>query len=192
MGRERGLRNGVLAGASALAVAIATGAAAMPGMVSFATPAAAQGDEAELVYRQEALAHARAIAEAWRRLEDHIQRRSAAPTVWTGPVPPASTGWLDAWTERGVRARYCDDTLLVYMEPASLKGVGRDHRSVQVAAAPLRRGWSGGPALARRKRCFHYGRGHGGPGYGEPARLSVRTFPSAVPCPPAARRWPGS
>ena len=48
-------------------------------------------------------------------------------------MPPASTGWLDAWTERGVRARYCGNTLLVYMEPEVLKGVGRDQRSVQVA-----------------------------------------------------------
>ena len=39
----------------------------------------------------------------------------------------------DAWTERGVRARYCGNTLLVYMEPEVLKGVGRDQRSVQVA-----------------------------------------------------------
>ena len=34
----------------------------------------------------------RAIAEAWRRLEDHILRRSAAATVWTGSVPPVATG----------------------------------------------------------------------------------------------------
>ena len=133
MGRERGLRGRVLAGASVLAVSVATGAAVLPGSVPLATPAAAQGDETELAYRQEALAHARTISEAWRRLEDHILRRSAAPTRWTGSVPPASTGWLDAWTERGVRARYCGNTLLVYMEPEVLKGVGRDQRSVQVA-----------------------------------------------------------
>ena len=95
--------------------------------------AATEAAEAERVYRQEALAHARAIAEAWRRLEDHILRRSTAATRWTGSVPPAATGWLDAWTGRGVRARYCEDTLLVYMEPAALKGVGRDQRAVQVA-----------------------------------------------------------
>ena len=72
-------------------------------MVSETLPAAAQGYEAEQVYRQEALAHARAITEAWRRLENHILRRSAQATSWTGEVPPAATGWLDAWTERGVR-----------------------------------------------------------------------------------------
>ena len=121
MGSERRLRARIMAGASVLAMAAA------------AVPAAAQEYEGERVYSQEALAHARAISEAWRRLEDHILRRSAAAVSWTGSVPPAGTGWLAAWTERGVRARYCDDTLLVYMEPASLKGVGRDQRSVQVA-----------------------------------------------------------
>ncbi len=133
MGRKGRLRARVLAGASTLAVAIATGTAAFAGVAAFTTPAAAQGYEAERAYRQEALAHATAIAEAWRRMEDHILRRSAAAVSWTGSVPPAATGWLDAWTERGVRARYCGNTLLVYMEPVSLKGVGRDHRSVQVA-----------------------------------------------------------
>ena len=128
MGKEQGLRARMLAGASALAIAAAVVAGGLT-----APPAAAQGYEAEQVYRQEALAHARAIAEAWRRLEDHILRRSMAPVSWTGSVPPAETGWLDAWTGRGVRARYCEDTLLVYMEPAVLKGVGRDQRSVQVA-----------------------------------------------------------
>ena len=131
MSRTHPLRARMLAGASALAIAIAISIGAA--MVSVTLPAAEQGYEAEQVYRQEALAHARAIAEAWRRLEDHILRRSAAATSWTGSVPPAETGWLDAWTTRGVRARYCEDTLLVYMEPAVLKGVGRDQRSVQVA-----------------------------------------------------------
>ena len=131
MSRTHPLRARMLAGASALAIAIAISIGAA--VVSVTLPAAAQGYEAEQVYRQEALAHARAIAESWRRLEDHILRRSAAATSWTGSVPPGATGWLDAWTTRGVRARYCEDTLLVYMEPAVLKGVGRDQRSVQVA-----------------------------------------------------------
>ena len=133
MGRGHGLRAGMLAGASAIAIGIAIHAAALSSALIAAAPAAAQGVEAERVYRQEALSHARAITEAWRRLEDHILRRSGAAVSWTGSIPPAATGWLDAWTERGVRARYCGNTLLVYMEPASLKGVGRDQRSVQVA-----------------------------------------------------------
>ena len=129
MSKRRRLRARILSGASALAIAAAT----LPATLPAALPAAAQGYEAERVYRQEALTHARAIAEAWRRLEDHILRRSVAATVWTGSIPPAATGWLEAWTERGVRARYCEDTLLVYMEPETLKGVGRDQRAVQVA-----------------------------------------------------------
>ena len=139
---RRHLRSRIVGGASALAIGIAIHGISIQGIAIqaaatgaltpvFATPAAAQ--ESEEVYRQEALAHARAISEAWRRLEDHILRRSAAPTHWTGSVPPASTGWLDAWTERGVRARYCGNALLVYMQPEVLKGVGRDQRSVQVA-----------------------------------------------------------
>ena len=159
MGRGRGMRAGMLGGASALAIGIAIHAPAFLGAVSATlsatlsvtlseiAPAAAQGPEAERVYRQEALSHARAIAEAWRRLEDHILRRSGAAVSWTGSIPPAATGWLDAWTERGVRARYCAGTLLVYMEPASLKGVGRDQRAVQVAPH-LYAGGDGGPQLA--------------------------------------------
>ena len=132
MSRRRRLRARILSGVSALAIAAAL-PVALPAALPTALPAAAQETESELVYRQEALAHARAIAEAWRRLEDHILRRSVAATVWTGSIPPAATGWLEAWTGRGVRARYCEDTLLVYMEPETLKGVGRDQRSVQVA-----------------------------------------------------------
>ena len=130
-GARRRLRTGelpgshILAGVSALAIGIAIpgiaihAAATATLMPMFAAPAAAQ--DSEEVYRQEALAHARAISEAWRRIEDHILRRSAAPTRWSGSVPPAATGWLDAWTERGVRARYCGNTLLVYMEPEVLR-----------------------------------------------------------------------
>ena len=136
MSRRRRLRARILSGASALAIAAALPAAlhaVLPAAPPAVVAAAAQGYEAELVYRQEALTHARAIAEAWRRLEDHILRRSVAATVWPGSIPPAETGWLEAWTGRGVRARYCEETLLVYMEPETLKGVGRDQRAVQVA-----------------------------------------------------------
>ena len=156
-GARRRLRTGelpgarIMAGASALAIGVAThgiaiqaaGTAAL--MAMLAAPAAAQ--DSEELYRQEALAHARAISEAWRRLEDHILRRSGAAVSWTGSIPPAATGWLDAWTERGVRARYCENILLVYMEPAALKGVGRDQRSVQVAPH-LYAGSDDGPQLA--------------------------------------------
>ena len=161
-GARRRLRRGelpgthIMAGASALAIGIAIHGISIPGIAIHAAataaltpmltaPAAAQ--DSEELYHQEALAHARALSEAWRRLEDHILRRSAAAVSWTGSVPPAATGWLDAWTERGVRARYCDNTLLVYMEPEVLKGVGRDQRSVQVAPH-LYAGGDGAPQLA--------------------------------------------
>ena len=184
MSRERGLRARVLAGASMLAVAVATGAAALPGSVLLPTPAAAQADEAEPVYREEALAHARAISEAWRRLEDHILRRSAAPTRWTGSVPPAATGWLDAWTERGVRARYCGNTLLVYMEPEVLKGVGRDQRSVQVAPHLYA---AQGNSLAGGSAALHWLAGSvaegtaGRPDVALPACLSDASFGAPLP-----------
>ena len=95
--------------------------------------ALASGNDEERAYRHDALAHAGAVANAYRRLEEHILLQSTAITSWSGSEPPATFGWRDEWTERGVRARYCDETLLVYLEPERLKGVGKDHRSVHVA-----------------------------------------------------------
>ena len=171
----------IMAGASALAIGIAIHTAATAVLTPmFSAPAAAQDEET--VYRQEALAHARALSEAWRRLEDHILRRSAAAVSWTGSVPPAATGWLDAWTERGVRARYCDNTLVVYMEPEVLKGVGRDQRSVQVAPH-LYAGGGGAPQLA----ALHWLAGGaaagtaGRPDVALPACLSDSSFGGSLP-----------
>ncbi len=96
-----------------------------------------------------ARAHAHALKTAYQRLEQFILRGSSAAvlgsngqnTLWTD-VPPGSTGWIDDWTERGVRARYCKNasdppdvpgTLIVYLESARVMGLGQDHRSVQVA-----------------------------------------------------------
>ncbi len=91
----------------------------------------------ERAFRLDALGHAEAVGAAYRRLEEHVLLDSTAITSWGGSRPPASTGWLPAWSDRGVRARYCDDVLLVYLDyPAGedrLKGVGEDHRSVHVA-----------------------------------------------------------
>ena len=106
-----------------------------------AVPASAQQSANERVYRQEALAHARAVTTAWRRLESYILEGSAGThdpdgislSGWNGAIPPAGSEWLADWTLRGVRARYCEDTLLVYLAPERLKGVGRDHRAVQAA-----------------------------------------------------------
>ena len=121
----RGFRAWLLSGAS-MAVLLGAG------------PALAQvpADETlgpERVYRAEALAHAGAVEAAWRRLETFILRDSRGAASWPGAVPPASTGWQASWTQRGVEARYCGDTLLVYLAPDELKGVGRDHRAVHAA-----------------------------------------------------------
>ncbi|MDE0377900.1 MAG: hypothetical protein OXI20_01520, partial [Rhodospirillales bacterium] len=105
-----------------------------------AGPALAQVNADERVYRAEALAHAGAVEAAWRRLETFILRESSEAASWTGAVPPASTGWQAAWTQRGVEARYCADTLLVYLAPDALKGVGGDHRAVHAAPPPPRGG----------------------------------------------------
>ena len=119
-----------------------------------AVPAGAQQSANERVYRQEALAHARAVTTAWRRLESYILEGSAGSpdpdgasvSGWSGPVPPAASGWLADWTLRGVRARYCEDTLLVYLAPGRLKGVGRDHRAVQAAPHAYAGGGANGQA----------------------------------------------
>ena len=119
-----------------------------------AAPASAQQSANERIYRQEALAHARAVTTAWRRLESYILEGSAGTphpqgtsvSGWSGAVPPAGSGWLADWTLRGVRARYCEDTLLVYLAPERLKGVGRDHRAVQAAPHAYAGGGANGQA----------------------------------------------
>ena len=118
-GQDR-LRAWLLAGASAAALLA-------PG------PALGQVSADERVYRREALAHAHAVEAAWRRLETYILDESAGAAGWTGAVPPAAIGWQAGWTVRGLEARYCGGTLLVYLAPEELKGVGRDHRAVHVA-----------------------------------------------------------
>ena len=81
----------------------------------------------------EALQHAVTIEEAWRRLEQHILLESNAATVWQGDQPGTVTGWRQEWTDRGLGARYCDDTLVVHAVRDVLKGVGLDQRTVRNA-----------------------------------------------------------
>ena len=123
-----------------------------------AAPAMAQVAADERVYRQEALSHARAIEAAWRRLETFILEESAGPTELAGGAPPSAAGWQADWTVRGLEARYCEDTLLVYLAPARLKGVGRDHRAVH--AAPQAYGDGRDPVL----HWLENGRAEGGAG----------------------------
>ena len=147
-----------------------------------AEPARTQNARSEAVYRQESLAHARAIGVAYRRLETFIRDESTAETVWTGSVPPPAMGWLDSWTIRGVRARYCEDNLLVYLEPETLKGVGADHRAVH--AAPHTYGSDG---VGGRPPVLHWleaGVAEGAVGRAEvvlPACLADVSFGGALP-----------
>ena len=155
-----------------------------------AAPASAQQSANERVYRQEALAHARAVTTAWRRLESYILEGSAGTpdpdgtsvSGWSGAVPPAASGWLADWTLRGVRARYCEDTLLVYLAPERLKGVGRDHRSVQ--AAPHAYAGSGAQGQAPVLHWLEAGRATGATGRPSvtlPACLSDTAFGGPLP-----------
>ena len=126
------LGRGALHGSDALKALFLAGASFL---VLAALPATAQAQVTadERVYRAEALAHARAIEAAWRRLETFILGESAGPTALGGSTPPASTGWQADWSVRGLEARYCDDTLLVFLAPENLKGTGADHRAVHAA-----------------------------------------------------------
>ena len=127
---EGAFRARLLSGASAAAMLAAGTLAGMPALPGTSV---AQVAADERVYRAEALAHAGVVEAAWRRLETFILQESSAAASWPGTVPPASTGWQASWTQRGLEARYCEDTLLVYLAPGELKGVGRDHRAVHAA-----------------------------------------------------------
>ena len=140
------LRGLLLAGASLAVLAV------LP------APAQAQVSEDERVYRAEALAHARAVEAAWRRLETYVLEESAGAFELTGSPPPSVTGWQADWTVRGLAARYCEDTLLVFLAPRRLKGTGADHRAVH--AAPHAYGDGRAPAL----HWLENGRAEGGAG----------------------------
>ena len=84
--------------------------------------------------RRHAIGYAGLITRAHDVLADHIARQSSAAVSWTGSaVPAAETGWRDDWTQAGLRARYCDGDLLVYMGAAAPKGTGGHHRDIQMA-----------------------------------------------------------
>ena len=84
--------------------------------------------------RAHALRYASMIERAYGRLHGYIRNRSTAATTWSGAaIPPAATGWESVWTDAGLRARYCDGVLLVYIAPAELKGTGDQHRAIQQA-----------------------------------------------------------
>lgn len=111
-------------------------------LAGLASGAAAQTGDPDRTRRQEALAHAVAIQNAWASVEARIRVTDAAnlwEDEWTGlAAPPSGSWWLGSWTERGLTARYCGGVLAVYAATDELKGVGRGHREVQVA--PVRHG----------------------------------------------------
>lgn len=84
--------------------------------------------------RSHALRYASMVERAYGRLHAWIRTTSPGATSWTGAaVPPPATGWESVWTDAGLRARYCDDVLVVYIAADALKGVGAQHRKVQQA-----------------------------------------------------------
>lgn len=133
--------------------------AVLAAVASCAAPAAAQtsGDARS----REAITHARTLEQAFYTLDRHIRREATEATTWTGDIPPALTGWQTGWTARGLRAQYCGGTLLVYFEPAQLKGVGANHRAVQTAPTAAARGEGG---VARPLQWLESGVARGGGG----------------------------
>ena len=128
---------------------------------------AAAQDGSELVYRADALAHARALEAAYDRLEQHITADATAATAgsWPNDLPPAATGWVRDWTDRGIRARYCGDTLLVYVVEAGAMRGGTAQRSVQAAPRLYGPADTRGPALHWLRRAGTSGvEAHGGAG----------------------------
>ena len=91
-------------------------------------------DEVDPHFQSHALRYAGMIERAYGRLYGHIRSNESVPVSWSGAaVPPASTGWEAVWTEAGLRARYCDNVLVVYMGFSEVKGVGGEHRAIQQA-----------------------------------------------------------
>ena len=84
--------------------------------------------------RRHAIEYAGLIAQAHDVLADHIEVRSSGAVSWESEaVPGTETGWRADWTDAGLRARYCEGELLVYMNEAAPKGVGAFHRDIQMA-----------------------------------------------------------
>ena len=102
-----------------------------------AAAAQAQSGDPDRIDRQLALGHAAAIENAFRSVEQRIRVTDVTDLwedEWDGVSdPPVSGWWLRPWTARDLTARYCDGVLAVYADQDELKGVGRDHRAVQVA-----------------------------------------------------------
>ena len=103
-------------------------------VAAFLLCAAGTGTAMDENLRRHAIEYAGLITRAHDALTDHIEHGSAAAVSWTGtPIPGGETGWRENWTDAGLRARYCDGALLVYMGVAAPKGTGGHHRDIQMA-----------------------------------------------------------
>ena len=118
----------------------------------------AQSGDPDRVDRQAALLNAAFIENAFRSVERRIRVTDVGnlwADEWTGLVdPPVSGWWLQSWADRGLTARYCDGVLAVYADDDELKGVGRDHRAVQVAPVAYGNGRTGLHLIGRGSRLF--------------------------------------
>lgn len=107
------------------------------GLALWAPATMAQSGDPDRIERQLALGHAAAIESAWSSVAARIGVTDASnlwEDEWDGASDPqVSDWWLQSWTDRGLTARYCGGVLAVYADRAELKGVGTDHRAVQVA-----------------------------------------------------------
>jgi len=127
----------------------------------------AQSGDPDRVDRQAALLNAATIQNAFRSVERRILVTDFArlwEDEWDGVSHPRRSGWwLQSWTDRGLTARYCDGVLAVYADDDELKGVGRDHRAVQVAPVAYGNGRTGLHLILRGSRVFRgaHGRGDG-------------------------------
>ena len=147
---------------TAVLTAAALGLAALA-----AGDAGAQSGDPDRVWKQEALGHAVAIENAFRNVEARIRVTDSTDLwedEWDGTSdPPAGDWWLQSWTDRGLAARYCGGVLAVFADRDELKGVGRDQRSVQVAAPAWGNARSGLQIVRRGSRLYQgaHGRGSG-------------------------------
>ena len=127
----------------------------------------AQSGDPDRVDRQAALLNAATIQNAFRSVERRIRVTDVArlwEDEWDGLSHPRASGWwLQSWTDRGLTARYCAGVLAVYANDDELKGVGRDHRAVQVAPVAYGGGRTGLHLILRGSRVFRgaHGRGNG-------------------------------
>lgn len=119
---KRNFRRNLIAGVSVAALVISV-------------PALAAEKNYQQSERADARAYAHMMTEAYAAMELYIRRASSEAVQWgPGDIPPSESGWKEAWSRQGLRARYCDNSLLVYAGIDKIKGVEGDWRQIQEAA----------------------------------------------------------